>query len=85
MKREPVSLKSRGKINSNATVKEDNFPHRSGEKQVLSRAEEKLSSNATDIGCSNILQHIRQENLPHIEAREKINFPYLQSTITNQP
>jgi hypothetical protein len=40
MKREPVSLKSRGKINSNATVKEDNFQHRSGEKQDLSRAEE---------------------------------------------
>jgi hypothetical protein len=40
MKREPVTLKSRGKINSNATVKEDNFQHRSGEKQDLSRVEE---------------------------------------------
>jgi hypothetical protein len=38
--RETSSLKSRGKINSYATVKEDNFQHRSGEKQDLSRAEE---------------------------------------------
>jgi hypothetical protein len=41
MKREPISLKGRGKINSKATVKEDNLQHRSGEKQDLSRAEEK--------------------------------------------
>jgi hypothetical protein len=40
MKREPNSLKRRGKRNSNATVKEDNFQHRSGEMQALSRAEE---------------------------------------------
>jgi hypothetical protein len=83
--REASSLKNRGNTNSFATVKEDNFPHRSGEREVLSRAEEKLSSNATDIGCSNILWHIRQEYLPHIEARKKIKFPYLQSTVTNQP
>jgi hypothetical protein len=37
MKREPISLKSRGKINSKAT---DNFQHRIGEKHFLSRAEE---------------------------------------------
>jgi hypothetical protein len=35
----------------------------------------KLSSSATDIGCSNILQNVRQEYLPHIEAREKNKFP----------
>lgn len=31
-------------------------------------------------GCSNILHDIRLEYLSHISVREKINFPYLQST-----
>jgi hypothetical protein len=39
----------------------------------------------TNIGCFNILHNIRQEYLPNIEAMEKINFPYLQRTVTNQP
>jgi hypothetical protein len=55
MKREPISLKSSRILGSNATFKEDNFQHKSGEKQDLSRAEEKWVSNATDIGCLNIL------------------------------
>jgi uncharacterized protein YozE (UPF0346 family) len=44
MKREPTSLKSSGKLSSNATFRKHEFPHRRREMQALSRAEEKQVS-----------------------------------------
>jgi hypothetical protein len=53
-----------GKTNSHTEVERCKF----------SQEQRKTKSIATDIGCSNILQSVRQEYLPHIEARKKNKF-----------